>query len=295
MAIDTGSTTSTPPVPLAEDRITGPRDASVARRRERRPFRGLPPPSPGGRGRARRRPPHPGDPGTRPGGALELQGRQVRLVQRRDQRPAAPDVHDADEHAPGRRAHHDLADARLSRSCATSSPTSRTTSRWPSRSPPSSPGRRRPTACYRMAQVDIDRGQEFHKCIECFLCQNVCHVIRDHEENKPRYAGPRFFVRLAELEMHPLDTLDRRELIRERDRHRALQHHQVLHRGLPGGHPHHRQRHHPAERARRRRELRPGRLARPQDRPTAGSAVGRGSPQVHGRRTRPAGVTRGGR
>ncbi len=68
---------------------------------------------------------------------------------------------------------------------------------------------------YRMAQVDIDRGQEFHKCIECFLCQNVCHVIRDHEENKPRYAGPRFFVRLAELEMHTLDTLDRREYIRE--------------------------------------------------------------------------------
>jgi succinate dehydrogenase / fumarate reductase iron-sulfur subunit len=68
---------------------------------------------------------------------------------------------------------------------------------------------------YRMAQVDIDRGQEFHKCIECFLCQNVCHVIRDHEENKPRYAGPRFFVRLAELEMHPLDTLDRRDYIRQ--------------------------------------------------------------------------------
>jgi succinate dehydrogenase / fumarate reductase iron-sulfur subunit len=66
-----------------------------------------------------------------------------------------------------------------------------------------------------MAQVDIDRGQEFHKCIECFLCQNVCHVIRDHEENKPRYAGPRFFVRLAELEMHPLDTLDRRDYIHQ--------------------------------------------------------------------------------
>jgi succinate dehydrogenase / fumarate reductase iron-sulfur subunit len=70
-----------------------------------------------------------------------------------------------------------------------------------------------PAGGYRMAQVDIERGQEFHKCIECFLCQNVCHVIRDHEENKPRYAGPRFFVRLAELEMHPLDTLDRRDLI----------------------------------------------------------------------------------
>jgi succinate dehydrogenase / fumarate reductase iron-sulfur subunit len=66
-----------------------------------------------------------------------------------------------------------------------------------------------------MSQVDIDRGQEFHKCIECFLCQNVCHVIRDHEDNKPIYAGPRFFVRLAELEMHPLDTFDRRAYVSE--------------------------------------------------------------------------------
>jgi succinate dehydrogenase / fumarate reductase iron-sulfur subunit len=74
----------------------------------------------------------------------------------------------------------------------------------------------KPAEGYRMSQVDIDRGQEFRKCIECFLCQNVCHVIRDHEENKARYAGPRFFVRLAELEMHPLDTLDRRRYIRER-------------------------------------------------------------------------------
>jgi succinate dehydrogenase / fumarate reductase iron-sulfur subunit len=70
-----------------------------------------------------------------------------------------------------------------------------------------------PDGLYRMASVDIARGQEFHKCIECFLCQDVCHVIRDHEENKAHYAGPRFFVRLAELEMHPLDTLDRRDYI----------------------------------------------------------------------------------
>ncbi|MGA2528925.1 MAG: succinate dehydrogenase/fumarate reductase iron-sulfur subunit [Acidimicrobiales bacterium] len=76
------------------------------------------------------------------------------------------------------------------------------------------PRPRDPDGLYRMAQVDIDRGQEFHKCIECFLCQNVCHVVRDHEENKLHYAGPRFFVRLAELEMHPLDTLDRRDYIR---------------------------------------------------------------------------------
>ena len=58
----------------------------------------------------------------------------------------------------------------------------------------------------RMAQVDVERGQEFRKCIECFLCQNVCHVVRDHEDNKPQFAGPRFFLRYAELDMHPLDT-----------------------------------------------------------------------------------------
>jgi succinate dehydrogenase / fumarate reductase, iron-sulfur subunit len=73
----------------------------------------------------------------------------------------------------------------------------------------------RPPEGYRMQQIDVERGQEFRKCIECFMCQDVCHVIRDHEENKPKYAGPRFFIRYAELEMHPLDTNDRRELVRE--------------------------------------------------------------------------------
>jgi succinate dehydrogenase / fumarate reductase iron-sulfur subunit len=68
---------------------------------------------------------------------------------------------------------------------------------------------------YRMQQMDVERSQEFRKCIECFLCQDVCHVIRDHEENKTSYAGPRFFIRSAELEMHPLDTNDRRELLQE--------------------------------------------------------------------------------
>ncbi len=71
-----------------------------------------------------------------------------------------------------------------------------------------------PDGTYRMMQEDIDRVQEFHKCIECFLCQNVCHVIRDHEENKQHFAGPRFFVRIAALEMHPLDTNSRAELLR---------------------------------------------------------------------------------
>jgi succinate dehydrogenase / fumarate reductase iron-sulfur subunit len=63
---------------------------------------------------------------------------------------------------------------------------------------------------YRMAQEDVSRSQEFRKCIECFLCQDVCHVIRDHEDNKKAYAGPRFLMRAAELDMHPLDTLDRK-------------------------------------------------------------------------------------
>jgi len=69
---------------------------------------------------------------------------------------------------------------------------------------------------WRMQQADVDRPQEFRKCIECFMCQDVCHVIRDHEENKPRYAGPRFFIRFAELEMHPLDVNDRRELAHDK-------------------------------------------------------------------------------
>jgi succinate dehydrogenase / fumarate reductase, iron-sulfur subunit len=70
---------------------------------------------------------------------------------------------------------------------------------------------------FRMSQVDVERSQEFRKCIECFLCQNTCHVIRDHEENKPKFAGPRFFIRYAELDMHPLDTQDRKHMVQEQE------------------------------------------------------------------------------
>ncbi|MFB6257730.1 MAG: succinate dehydrogenase/fumarate reductase iron-sulfur subunit [Flavobacteriales bacterium] len=61
---------------------------------------------------------------------------------------------------------------------------------------------------YIMMQEDVDRVQEFRKCIECFLCQDVCHVLRDHER-KDKFVGPRFMIRLASLEMHPLDKGDR--------------------------------------------------------------------------------------
>ncbi|MFE3635870.1 succinate dehydrogenase/fumarate reductase iron-sulfur subunit [Streptomyces cellostaticus] len=72
---------------------------------------------------------------------------------------------------------------------------------------------------YRMSQEDVERSQEFRKCIECFLCQDVCHVVRDHEENKRAYAGPRFLMRIAELDMHPLDAAAEKGL----DRGRAAQ------------------------------------------------------------------------
>ncbi len=65
-----------------------------------------------------------------------------------------------------------------------------------------------PDGTWRMSQEDVDRVQEFRKCIECYLCQNVCHVIRDHHLEE-QYIGPRLFVHTVALEMHPLDTEDR--------------------------------------------------------------------------------------
>jgi succinate dehydrogenase / fumarate reductase iron-sulfur subunit len=63
------------------------------------------------------------------------------------------------------------------------------------------------------SQEEADRVQEFRKCIECFLCQNVCHVLREHDK-KDEFGGPRFFVRAAGLEMHPLDDEDRLGLLK---------------------------------------------------------------------------------
>ena len=65
-----------------------------------------------------------------------------------------------------------------------------------------------PDGTWRMSQADVDRVQEFRRCIECFLCQDVCHVLREHHKH-PEFAGPRHFVHTAALEMHPLDTDNR--------------------------------------------------------------------------------------
>jgi succinate dehydrogenase / fumarate reductase iron-sulfur subunit len=73
-----------------------------------------------------------------------------------------------------------------------------------------------PDGTWRMEQVDIDRIQEFRKCIECFLCQNVCHVLREHHLEE-EFVGPRLLVFSAALEMHPLDTEDRLADLRKND------------------------------------------------------------------------------
>ena len=73
---------------------------------------------------------------------------------------------------------------------------------------PFKPGPRGADGEHRMYQEDVDRVQEFRKCIECYLCQGVCHVLRERD-GKARFVGPRFMIRLAGLEMHPLDDDDR--------------------------------------------------------------------------------------
>jgi succinate dehydrogenase / fumarate reductase iron-sulfur subunit len=71
-----------------------------------------------------------------------------------------------------------------------------------------------PDGTWRIAQRDVDRVQEFRKCIECYLCQDVCHVLRDHRMHDD-FIGPRFLIYIAALEMHPLDTENRVEDLRK--------------------------------------------------------------------------------
>jgi len=68
---------------------------------------------------------------------------------------------------------------------------------------------------WTMAQGDVDRPMEFRKCIECFLCQDVCHVLRDHQKHD-EFIGPRFLAYAANLEMHPADTADRRDDLKDK-------------------------------------------------------------------------------
>ncbi|MFO0783513.1 MAG: succinate dehydrogenase/fumarate reductase iron-sulfur subunit [Phycisphaerales bacterium] len=73
-----------------------------------------------------------------------------------------------------------------------------------------------PDGTWTVYQEDVERSQEFRKCIECFLCQDVCHVLRDHHKHA-EFIGPRFLVFTAALEMNPLDTEDRLADLKNRD------------------------------------------------------------------------------
>ncbi len=99
---------------------------------------------------------------------------------------------------------------------------------------------------WRIAPEDVDRVQEFRKCIECYLCQDVCHVLRDHHMHE-QFIGPRFLVYVAALEMHPLDVGDRVEDLRKEFGIGLCNITKVLHQGVPGGHHNYRQRHYSAE------------------------------------------------
>ena len=73
-----------------------------------------------------------------------------------------------------------------------------------------------PDGSWRMSQADVDRPQEFRKCIECFLCQDVCHVLRDHHMHS-EFIGPRFLIYNAQLEMNPIDSDDRISDLRKKN------------------------------------------------------------------------------
>ena len=103
-----------------------------------------------------------------------------------------------------------------------------------------------PDGSWRMQQADVERVQEFRKCIECFLCQDVCHVLREHHK-EAEFIGPRLLVYAAALEMHPLDTEDRVERSKEKAQYRLLQHHDLLPQGMSGVDHHYRERDYPAQ------------------------------------------------
>ena len=106
--------------------------------------------------------------------------------------------------------------------------------------PAFTPTASQPVAPFTMYQSDVERSQEFRKCIECWLCQNTCHVIRDHEENKPVLCRPAF--------LHPLRRTGHAPQRRPRPKaigaglggSRLLQYHEMLYRSLPGAHKDHR-------------------------------------------------------
>ena len=119
------------------------------------------------------------------------------------------DVHDAHERSAHRPTGHDRAHARVSAyskdlvaDVSWNYRIKERIKKFQPRKPDNADG------TWTVMQEDVERVQEFRKCIECFLCQDVCHVLRDHHLHE-EFIGPRFLVYNAALEMHPLDTADR--------------------------------------------------------------------------------------
>ena len=108
---------------------------------------------------------------------------------------------------------------------------------------------------FQMQQIDVDRIQEFRKCIECFLCQDVCHVIREHDR-KDAFLRPAPDGAYRRAGNAPARRPEPPPAIKGRGRRRHVQHHQMLHGSVPGTHPHHGQRDYSAQRARGRRLFR---------------------------------------
>ena len=163
-----------------------------------------------GHGRARRGPPDPGRAGQRPGRAAGT-ARRASAARARPRSTASPaDVHDAADDLPPdqpvtvepMRAFPPIKD--LVTDVSWNYEVKKRIKPFKPRPPDA------PDGTWRMAQADVDRVQEFRKCIECFLCQDVCHVLRDHHKHE-EFIGPRFLVHAAALEMHPLDIEDRLE------------------------------------------------------------------------------------
>ena len=105
-----------------------------------------------------------------------------------------------------------------------------------------------PDGTWRMQQADVERVQEFRKCIECFLCQDVCHVLREHHKHD-EFIGPRLLVYAAALEMHPLDIEDRVSDLRKKHSIGYCNITTCCRQGLPRVDYDYRERDHPAQRA----------------------------------------------
>ncbi|MEK6862098.1 MAG: 2Fe-2S iron-sulfur cluster-binding protein [Nanoarchaeota archaeon] len=58
---------------------------------------------------------------------------------------------------------------------------------------------------------EVKEIQEMRKCIDCFICYDSCHVIRNHPELK--FSGPVNVVKVVALDRHPQEKSERSQLL----------------------------------------------------------------------------------